>query len=158
MRRAAMDYYLGTRGESPAPAESQAQNVPVNVYESGEDIVIVAPMPGVESGDIDVEVLGRRVILRAALRGPGQADRQYHVHEWTYGPYYRAIDIPIDVDAEHANASHGNGVLVLSLPKARHERAVHVPLRQSGSAGRSMQRGHSGHHTTRGGLRESTDE
>jgi HSP20 family protein len=129
----------------------QAQAVPVNVYETAEDVVIVAPMPGVEAENIDIEVLGSVVTLRSAMRGVGQEDREYLLHEWTYGPYVRSIELPLDVDAEHANASHSNGILVVSLPKTKRAQTVRVPLRQA-TAAESTHQGHSGHHTTRQGL------
>jgi HSP20 family protein len=149
----ALDYYLNRRGptgNAPSAAEASAQAVPVNVYETRDDVVIVAPMPGVEAEDIDIAVDGSTVTLRASLRGPGQADRQYLVHEWTYGPYERTIDIPIEVDAQAANASHSNGVLVVSLPKAARAKPVRIPLKSTGSSG-GVREGHSGHHAADSG-------
>jgi HSP20 family protein len=145
---------VASRGDR---GDVRAQHIPVNVYETDEDVLIVAPMPGVEAEDIDIEVLGTRVTLRASLRGPGQEDRRYLAHEWTYGPYERTIELPVDVDGEHANASHSNGVLALSLPKAARARSVRIPLRHlESSTGRAE--GHSGHHTTREGLGASSEQ
>jgi HSP20 family protein len=126
------------------------------VYETDEDVLIIAPMPGVEAENIDIEVLGRRVTLRASLRGPGQENRRYLVREWSYGPYERVLELPVDVDGDAANASHGNGVLALSLPKSSRSRAVKIPLRQVESS-TAQQHGHSGHHTTRQGLPETSE-
>ena len=36
--------------------------------------------------------------------------------EWSVGGYYREVDLPTAVDGRLANASFGNGVLVVSLP------------------------------------------
>lgn len=141
MRRAALGYFFDPQPEQNPSDEGQW--VPVNVYETDEHVVVVAPMPGVEASNIDVQVHGRRVTLRASLRGKDQNRRRYHIHEWTYGPYQRTLELPVEVDAQHANASHDNGVLVLSLPKAAHTRAVNVPLRQAGSS-RAVHEGHSG--------------
>lgn len=135
----------------------QAQAVPINVYETDEDVVIVAPMPGVEATNIDIEVLGNVVTLRATMRGAGQEDRDYLLHEWTYGPYVRSVELPLEVVAEHANASHDNGVLAVSIPKARRAQTVKVPLRQVTSS-ESTHQGHSGHHTTRQGLESDSTE
>jgi HSP20 family protein len=151
LRRAALDYWFG-RGTNETPS-ARTQRIPVNVYDTGEDIVLVAPMPGVEAENIDIEVWGSAVTLRASLRGPGQTERTYLLHEWTYGPYERTITLPVEVDAQHANASHGNGVLVLSLPKAARAKSVRVPLQQVTRA-EETQRGHSGHHTSREGLQD----
>jgi HSP20 family protein len=148
--RFAGDQYSG-------PGRSGTQHIPVNVYETDEDVLIIAPMPGVEAENIDVEVLGKRVTLRASLRGPGQQNRRYLIHEWSYGPYERVVELPVEVDGENANASHSNGVLALSLPKSTRARSVKVPLRQVQSSEGRMQ-GHSGHHTTRQGLDETSDQ
>lgn len=149
--RLAGDYYAGRAARQASRSEaSPSQRIPVNVYETQDDIVLVAPMPGVEAENIDIEVLGTTVTLRSSLRGPGQQDRRYLLHEWTYGPYERTVELPTDVDAEHANASHGNGVLVLSLPKSARNRAVRVPLQQV-NAQEALREGHSGHHTTQHG-------
>ena len=131
LRRAAWDNYVGLHRplraqEGPEPP----QEVPINIYETEEDVVVVAPMPGVEPEDIDIQMQGSRLTLRAALRGPGQQDRRYLLHEWTYGPYERSVDLPVQVDTQGAHASHGNGVLVLSLPKASSSRTVRVSLHQ----------------------------
>ena len=143
LRRVALDYHFGRQGQ-PSPGEPAAQTVPLNIYETENDIVIVAPMPGVEADDVEIEVLDKTVTLRAAMRGPKQERRQYLLHEWTYGPYERTVVLPIAVDSQAANASHGNGVLVLSLPKAAAARVVRVPLRKTG-AGEGRHQGHSGH-------------
>ena len=155
LRRVALDYWFERQANEDDTSEAQAQHVPLNVYETTEDVVLVAPMPGVEAENIDIQVLGSTVTLRASLRGPGQADRNYLLHEWTYGPYERTITLPVEVDAQHANASHGNGVLVLSLPKASSAKAVRVPLQQV-SPSEARHQGHSGHHTTRQGLEGET--
>jgi HSP20 family protein len=144
MRRAAMNYYLGRDEDRQPGGERQEQWIPVNVYETEEDVVVVAPMPGVESDNIDIEVHGHRMTLRASMRGPDQAQRRYFVHEWTYGPYERTVELPTEVDAGSANASHGNGVLVVSMPKAVHARSIRIPLRQVTSE-RATHQGHSGH-------------
>lgn len=156
LRRAALDYWFGSQAESTSPGEPRAQPIPVNVFETEDDLVLVAPMPGVEAENIDIQVVGTTVSLRASLRGPGQADRRYILHEWTYGPYERTVTLPVEVDAQHANASHSNGILVLSLPKAPRATAVRVPLRQVSST-EASHRGHSGHHSQRQG-RSGPDE
>ena len=143
--------FAGERLAGQQRSRQGAQHIPVNVFETDEDVVIVAPMPGVEPDDIEIEVLGTRVSLRAAMRGPGQENRRYVLREWSYGPYERTLELPVSVDAERANASHSNGVLALTLPKSTRSRSVRVPLKQTGSSD-GVREGHSGHHTTRDGL------
>jgi HSP20 family protein len=144
--------HLADRGRAP----DGTQYIPVNVYETDEDVLIIAPMPGVEAENIDIEILGKQVTLRASLRGPGQDHRRYLLREWSYGPYERVIELPVDVDGEHANASHSNGILALSLPKSTRARSVRIPLRHVESS-IAREQGHSGHHTTREGLHDTPE-
>lgn len=39
------------------------------------------------------------------------------IEEWTFGPYYREVLLPQPVNADLCNATYGNGVLTLSMPK-----------------------------------------
>ena len=39
--------------------------------------------------------------------------------EWSIGPYQREIVLPQNVNGPLANATHGNGVLVITVPKLK---------------------------------------
>jgi HSP20 family protein len=99
--------------------ERESQTVPVRVYQSDEHIMLAAPMPGLEAADISIYVSQNHVTIRGEERGPGQHQRDLVVEEWTIGPYYRKISLPQDVDGSLTNATYGNGVLVLSMPKSK---------------------------------------
>ena len=58
-----------------------------------------------------------RAILHGEYRGPHQEDRDLLIAEWAVGPYYREIPLPQPVDGARTNATYGNGVLVLAMPK-----------------------------------------
>jgi HSP20 family protein len=112
-----------------APADPQAtpgrgpQTVPVRVYEGDGRLMVAAPLPGLEPPDISVTVRGARVVLHGERRGPRQDARRLHLAEWTTGPYHRELTLPQAVDGARANATYGNGVLVVALPKAEPGRA-----------------------------------
>lgn len=93
---------------------ADTQPFPVNVYETNGALVIVAALPGVMADDIELTLEPGRLTVHAAMRS--SAPKDYVVHEWTYGPYDRMIDIPEDVGSE-VNATHGNGQLAVSLAK-----------------------------------------
>jgi HSP20 family molecular chaperone IbpA len=61
-------------------ASMTPQRVPVNVHQSSEALVIVAPLPP------------GRLRFFAHVRSAGPRD--YLIHEWTYGGYEREIDLP----------------------------------------------------------------
>ena len=61
---------------------------------------------------------GKRVTIQGKERGPHQHDLDLLKAEWSIGPYHREIALPENVDGSLANATYGNGVLVLTMPKA----------------------------------------
>jgi HSP20 family molecular chaperone IbpA len=73
-------------------ASMNPQRVPVNVHETSEALVIVAPLPAVTPKDVTVELRPGKVRFWAHLRSAGPRD--YLIHEWHYGGYEREIDLP----------------------------------------------------------------
>jgi HSP20 family protein len=93
------------------------QTVPLRLYETDDQIMLVAPMPGLEPEDITVSIRGDQIEIQGAERGPRQHGRDLLLDEWTIGPYYRKASLPESVNGPLTNATYGNGVLVLSMPK-----------------------------------------
>lgn len=88
------------------------QAVPVNMYQAGEALVIVAPMVAVTPDDVTVELQPGTVRFWAHLRSAGPRD--YLIHEWEYGGYERQIEIP-EGYGRSVEASLANGQLVIRV-------------------------------------------
>ena len=95
-----------------AEASMTPQRVPVNVHETTEALVIVAPLPAVTAKDVTVELKPGSVRFWAALRSAGPRD--YLVHEWHYGGYEREVDLPAGFGGG-VEASLTNGQLVIRV-------------------------------------------
>lgn len=120
-----------------------AQGILLNLYDDGHELVAVVPMPGLTPAEIEIRVTEDELVIAGRLRGPGQETRQYLVHEWHYGPFRRAVSLPFPVDAERANATHGNGILTVALPKAGRVRTGVIRLTEVTATGHRAQ-GHAG--------------
>jgi HSP20 family molecular chaperone IbpA len=68
------------------------QRVPVNVYETPNALVVLAPMPAVTAEDVTIELTPGKVRFCAQLRSAGPRD--FLINEWDYGNYEREVDIP----------------------------------------------------------------
>jgi HSP20 family protein len=99
-------------------ATQQQQTVPVQLHQTEERLVLAAPMPGLEAEDILITIRHDHLTMRGEYRGSRQDQPEVLLSEWTIGPYYREVVLPQPVDGELTNATYGNGVLVLSMPKA----------------------------------------
>jgi HSP20 family protein len=104
-------------------AASHPQSVPVNVYETDEALVVVAPMPGVMADDIEVRVRPGHLTIAAQMRTA--APKDYLVHEWHYGPYHRELEISDRYGGEVA-ASFGNGQLAVHLGRGTPDGEVSI--------------------------------
>ena len=120
-----------------------AQDIPVNLYDDGHELVAVVPLPGVTPDEIEIEVTEQELVIRAQLRGPRQEEREYLLHEWQYGSFRRAVPLPFPVDAARANAAHGNGVLAVMLPTSDQVRPGTIRLRAEAGTQHTVQ-GHAG--------------
>jgi HSP20 family protein len=104
-----------------AKTQPQAQSVPVQIHQSDAHIVLAAPMPGLEPQDISVVIAGDKVMIRGNYRGSRPEKDDVLVAEWTVGPYIREVILPQPVNGPLTNATYGNGVLVLAMPKSQGE-------------------------------------
>jgi HSP20 family protein len=93
------------------------QAVPIQLHQTDDQLVLAAPMPALEPQDISVHISGDRVTIRGTYRGSRQDQPEVLLSEWTMGPYYRELVLPQPVNGVLTNATYGNGVLVLSMPK-----------------------------------------
>jgi HSP20 family protein len=97
---------------------TEFQTIPVRIYNREKHIVLAAPLPGLEAENISVTVGGNRVVITGEERGPRQHGTDVILSEWSIGPYYREISLQQAISGPLTNATYGNGVLVLSMPKA----------------------------------------
>jgi HSP20 family molecular chaperone IbpA len=93
-------------------ATMRPQSVPVNVYETGGALVIVAPMVAVTADDVTVEFQPGTLRFWAHVRSAGLRD--YLIHEWQYGGYERQIEIP-DGFGSSVEAALSNGQLSIRV-------------------------------------------
>ena len=104
-------------------ATMRAQPVPVNIYEAPEALVVVAPLPAVQAGDVTVELRPGVVRFWAHLRSA--APRTYLVREWEYGGYERELDLPGGFGSG-VEATLANGQLVIRVLRGECDAPVSI--------------------------------
>ena len=99
------------------------QHLPVNMYEATDAVVVVAPMPAVMADDVRVRVEGHDLHIEAGQRT--DAEKDYLLHEWTYGPYERTVELP-DGFGGAGEATLGNGQLAVRVTKGDGDATIAV--------------------------------
>jgi HSP20 family protein len=121
--RDAMDRFLDDRWVSPGPwltfaGAGSTQSLPIDVYETPDDIVVRALVPGVKPEHIDIQYQGGMLTLRTKVE-PLELEQGAMglVNEISAGQAVRQISLPRTIDVERATTGFDNGVLTLTLPK-----------------------------------------
>ena len=91
---------------------------PVDVYESGDEIIVLADLAGLNKEELHIE-LSRKRIKIAGIRKIVSvvADSRYCLAEIPHGYFERSIPLPALVDAENASASYADGILMVRINK-----------------------------------------
>ncbi len=91
--------------------------LPLDVYTTPEEIVIIASLPGLTPDEVDIAIEGDTLTIRGELRPPLE-NVGYLFQERPYGAFSRMLTLNVPVEPEKAEAIFENGVLTLTLPKA----------------------------------------
>jgi HSP20 family protein len=91
----------------------------VDMYETKDDLVITASVPGVKPEDVEITVTGDVLTIKGEVKSEAKVERaNYHRQERRFGSFARTIALPMPVQIEKAEAKFKDGVLTLTLPKA----------------------------------------
>jgi len=91
----------------------------VDIFETGNAIVLKAELPGLHAEDIDIEVDENVLTLRGERRFEDKVDEgRYYRLERAYGHFGRSLTLPQGVKADEIAATFDNGVLTVRVPKA----------------------------------------
>ena len=102
-----------------------------DVYETGDAVVVVSEMPGAKESDIAI-TLEKNVLILSGTAGdqtPEGYRRRYS--EYTPGDFERRFALPQDVDRDSIDASVKNGLLTLTLPKAKEAQPRRIEVRSA---------------------------
>jgi HSP20 family protein len=129
MDRLLEDSFVRPRGEWPTLA-SREQSLALDVYETDENLVVEASMPGTKPEEVDISVVGNTLTIKAEREEQREKKEEgrYYFRERRYGAFQRSIGLPVDVDADKAEATFKDGVLKLSLPKAEEAKPKRIQV------------------------------
>ncbi len=106
------------------------QPIPIDMYETEKDVVVKASLPGMKPEDLQISVTGDVLTIQGELKSEQEVKREnYHLQEHRYGSFSRSVQLPADVNTDHADASFENGVLTLTLPKAEAAQAKQIRVK-----------------------------
>jgi HSP20 family protein len=109
--------------------ERRAIAFPVDIYETGEAFWVRAELAGMEMKDIDVQLVGQQLVIKAQRPQPELPQGAAVVRaELPVGQFLRTFEFGVPVEAEQVQAKYRNGLLDIHVPKAQAVRPRSVPI------------------------------
>jgi len=91
--------------------------LPVDVYSTAEELVIIASVPGAEPEDVDISIERDNLHIKVEYKPPLE-NVDYVFQERLYGTFERTLTLNIPVQTDKAEAVFEKGMLTLTVPKA----------------------------------------
>ncbi len=103
---------------TPEGAAARPWTPAVDVFETENDLVLRADVPGIDMKDIEVRMENGNLCLKGERKFNKESkENGYHRVERSYGAFTRYFTLPETVDAEKVAADYKDGVLTVTLPK-----------------------------------------
>ncbi len=93
----------------------------MDVYEEGDNVVVKIVAPGFTKEDIDVSVESGKVTVVGKSQNvieEKEKSRKYYRKEISQRSFTRSCTLPVDVTADKAQATFKDGILTVTLPKS----------------------------------------
>lgn len=118
---------------------------PLDVYDTGNAIEVVAEIAGMEREHIEILIEGDVISIRGTRPDPATCDqRSFHQACIPYGAFAADVFVPFPIDGEEAVASYENGFLRISVPRLQPRTIAPspTPAESQDPAGHDHERSH----------------
>lgn len=115
------------RGERTRTAVVYRPNT--DIYETGDRVVMTLDLPGVAPQDLEVTLERRLLTIRGRTPTERHDGFRLYYAECGVGDFERVFALSENIDREHIQAHHRNGVLTLELPKSAAARTKRIEVK-----------------------------
>ena len=114
----------------PGRLRSAAGYPAMNVWASEEGLKVTAEIPGLNTDDLDISVVGQTLTVSGQRkRDELPQDARYHRQERGFGKFSRSIQLPFAVDVKQVEATFKDGALYIDLPRAEEDKPRKIAVK-----------------------------
>ena len=115
--------------ERSAHADLATWAPPVDIYETENELVLKADLPGLQNEDIDVRVENNMLTIRGERKFEKVVNEDNYLRvERAYGPFTRSFSLPNTVSSESVRAEYRHGVLSLQMSKREESKPKQIKI------------------------------
>lgn len=107
------------------------QTLAVDLYETDNELVLEASLPGFTADNVEISLTGNSLTIKGEVKHEDEKKEKgrYHVRERRYQAFQRTVTLPVAINAEAAEAVFENGVLKLTLPKVEEAKPKRISVK-----------------------------
>lgn len=116
------------------PSSSRPWAPSVDIFETENELVLHADLPGVDMNDIDIKVENNTLAIKGERKfEQNENHKGFHRIERSYGSFVRYFSLPDTVDTDNVKAAYNNGVLTVTLPKKEMAKPRSIKVQVNGN-------------------------
>src|SRR5215213_2408442 len=112
----------GSRSGWGGGSQTMARPVPLDVYATPEEAIVIAAVPGMTPENLAITYTQNTLTLSGSVPNVAESEQGQHatwyLRELWSGQFQRTVTLPFEVDASKAEATFEHGIVRITLPKA----------------------------------------
>jgi HSP20 family protein len=122
------------RGLGLRPIEKEQWNIPIDVTQKEDEIVVTASLPGVKPEEIEVSVEDNVLTIKAeSSQEYITEESEYLIRERSFGTFYRELRLPDSVDTDKIHSTYEDGILAITMHKAEEKKKKQIKVHTKNS-------------------------
>ena len=127
----------GARSGWGGGSQAMARPVPLDVYATPDEAIVIAALPGLNPQDLEITYTQNTLTLSGSVPSAVDSEQGKHAtwyaHELWSGQFQRTVSLPFEVDASQAEATFDNGLVRIALPKAERAKPQKIAIKAGSS-------------------------
>ena len=112
----------GSRSGWGSGSRVMVRPVPLDVYATPDEAIVMAAMPGLNPQDLEITYTQNTLTLSGSVPNVAESEQgqqaTWYLRELWSGQFQRTVTLPFEVDASKAEATFEHGIVRITLPKA----------------------------------------
>lgn len=121
-------------GTTPGNGSSSTWLPAVDVWETDDELVLSFDLPGISEDEIAVELDDNVLTVSGSReRTSEHSNERFYRFERRFGTFSRSVTLPQGVQEDAIQASYGNGVLEVRVPKPEEPKPKRIQIGRQGA-------------------------
>ncbi|MFX1563222.1 MAG: Hsp20/alpha crystallin family protein [Promethearchaeota archaeon] len=122
-------WYRSLPGPHEEMVKLDSRRPTVDVIDAGDEIKVIAELPGLKKEDINVYSTSDGIEISAEIKEDTKKEEKGYIRkERRFEHFYRRIPLSAAIDADKVSASYKNGILELHLPKTEEIKGKRIKI------------------------------